>query len=165
MFFPKEMTEVELIILSKDIGAVAKVLSGYGVFHQIDSTYLGLENLGPSAWQEKAGNYSTLERRIQSIMQTVGLPEEYPAKANADNMVELESLTPAVNKIDEQVKGYGDQLSNEKKRLELLESQLRQLEPIADVNVEVGSLKKSSYMHSILGVLPAANIERLQTSI
>lgn len=165
MFFPKEMTEVELIIPSKDIVAVAKVLSGYGVFHQIDSTYLGLENLGPNAWQEKAGNYSTLERRIQSIMQTLGLPEEYPAKAKADNMVELDSLTPAVNRIDEEVKKYSDQLSSEKKRLELFESQLRQLEPIANVNVEVGALKKSAYMHSILGIIPAANISRLKTSI
>jgi V/A-type H+/Na+-transporting ATPase subunit I len=165
MFFPKEMTEVELIIPSKDIVAVAKVLSGHGVFHQVDSTYLGLENLGPSAWQEKAGNYSALERRIQAIMQTLGLPEEYPAKADAENMVEIESIRPAVDRIDEQVKGNSDQLSNEKKRLELLESQLRQLEPIADVKVEVASLNKSAYMHSILGVLPAANISRLKTSI
>ena len=57
MFVPREMTEVELIVPSKDLVAVAKVLSGNGVFHQVDSTYLGLENLGPSAWQEKAGNY------------------------------------------------------------------------------------------------------------
>lgn len=165
MFFPKEMTEVELIIPSKDIVAVAKVLSGHGVFHQVDSTYLGLENLGASAWQEKAGNYSALERRIQTIMQTLGLPEEYPTKADAENMVELDSIRPAVDRIDEQVKGNSDQLSNEKKRLELLESQLRQLEPIAEVKVEVGSLNKSAYMHSILGVLPAANIGRLKTSI
>jgi V/A-type H+-transporting ATPase subunit I len=165
MFFPRQMTEVELIIPSKDLVAVAKVLSGHGVFHQVDSTYLGLENLGPSAWQEKAGNYSALERRIQTIMQTLGLPDEYPSKAEADSMVELEIIRPAVDRIDEDVKKTGDQLSSEKKRLELLESQLRQLEPIANVNVEVGALKNSSYMHSILGTLPAANISRLQTSI
>jgi len=165
MFFPKEMTEVELIIPAKDIVAVTKVLSNQGVFHQIDSTYLGLENLGPNAWQEKAGNYSTLERRIQSMMQTLGLPEEYPTKASADDMVELEKLTPAVNRIEEEVKGISDQLSNQKKRLEMFEGQLRQLEPIANVDVEVGALKNSSYMHSILGIIPAANISRLKTSI
>jgi V/A-type H+-transporting ATPase subunit I len=165
MFFPKQMTEVELIIPSKDIVAVAKALSGNGVFHQVDSTYLGLENLGPSAWQEKAGNYSALERRIQAIMQTLGLPDEYPARTTADSMVELEAIKPSVDRIDEDVRKTSDQLSSEKKRLELLESQIRQLEPIADVNVEVSGLKNSSYMHSILGVLPAANIGRLQTSI
>jgi V/A-type H+-transporting ATPase subunit I len=165
MFFPKEMTEVELIVPSKDLVAVAKVLSGHGVFHQVDSTYLGLESLGPSAWQEKAGSYSALERRIQTIMQNLSLAEEYPSKVDADSMVELDAITPAVNRIDEEVKASTDQLSNEKKRLELLESQLRQLEPIADVKVEVGALRQSAYMHSILGVLPAGNINRLKTSL
>ncbi|HCK66201.1 MAG TPA: hypothetical protein DHW49_08030 [Anaerolineae bacterium] len=165
MFFPKEMSEVELIIPSKDIVAVAKVLSGHGVFHQVDSTYLGLESLGPSVWQDKAATYSALERRIQTIMQTLGVAEEYPTKADAESMVELDALTPAVNRIDEEVKGISEQLSTEKKRLELFESQLRQLEPIADVKVEVGALNKSSYLHSILGVVPASNISRLKTSI
>lgn len=165
MFFPKEMTEVELIIPSKDIVAVAKVLSGHGVFHQVDSTYLGLETLGPSTWQDKASNYSALERRIQTIMQTLGVTEEYPTKADAESMVELDALTPGVNRIDEEVKAISEQLSNEKKRLELFESQLRQLEPISNVNVEVGTLNKSSYLHSILGIIPASNINRLKTSI
>jgi V/A-type H+/Na+-transporting ATPase subunit I len=165
MFFPREMTEVELIVPSKDLVAVAKVLSGRGVFHQVDSTYLGLESLGPSAWQEKAGNYSALERRIQTIMQSLGLPEEYPAKANADSIVEFDAVRPSVDRIDEEVKATSDLLVSEKKRLELLETQLHQLEPIADVKVEVGTLRNSAYMHSILGILPAANIGRLQTSL
>jgi len=165
MFFPKEMTEVELIIPSKDLVAVAKVLSGRGVFHQLDSTYLGMENASPSVWQDKAGSYSTLERRVQGMMQTLNLPEQYPAKTDADSMVELDVVRPAVDRIDEDVKGAGEQLVSEKKRLELLESQLRQLEPIADVNYEVGTLRNSSYLHSILGVIEADKVERLQTSL
>jgi hypothetical protein len=75
MFFPEPMTEVELIVPSKDLLAVTKVLGNRGVFHQIDSTYLGAENLGPNTWQEKAAAYSTLERRIQIIMQNLNLEE------------------------------------------------------------------------------------------
>jgi hypothetical protein len=41
MFFPKPMSEVELIVPSKDLLAVTKALSGYGVFHQTDSNYPG----------------------------------------------------------------------------------------------------------------------------
>ena len=165
MLFPKEMSEVELIVPSKDLVAVAKVLSGQGVFHQVDSAYLGSESLGPNVWHEKAGAYSVLERRIQSIMQTVGLVEEYPLKAEIESMVDLDAVRPKVDQIEEEVKGVSDQLSGEKKRVELLESQLRQLEPIANVNVEVGALRKSAFMHSILGVVPAANISRLKTSL
>ena len=165
MFFPREMTEVELIIPSKDLVAVAKVLSGHGVFHQVDSTYLGLENLGPSAWQERAASYSALERRIQTTMQTLNLAEDYSRSYDFDTMADLDTVRPAVEGIENEVKSIGDQLNNERKRLEQLESQLRQLEPIADVNVEVSSLRKSNFLHSILGVLPAANVNRLQTSL
>jgi len=165
MFFPREMTEVELIIPSKDLVAVARALSGHGVFHQLDSTYLGMESSGPSAWQDKAGNYSALERRVQGMMQTVGLPEMYPTHAKPGSLIDYDTLRAAVDRVDEDVKSTGDQLIGEKKRLELLESQLRQLEPIAHVNYEVGALRKSSYMHSILGVIEADKVERLETSL
>ncbi|HJQ14209.1 MAG TPA: V-type ATPase 116kDa subunit family protein [Anaerolineales bacterium] len=165
MFFPREMTEVELIIPSKDLVAVAKVLSGHGVFHQMDSTYLGLENLGPSTWQERAAGYSALERRIQTIMQTLNLTESYTGSYDFDNMVDLDTVRPSVERVENEVKSTSDQLNSERKRLEQLESQLHQLEPIADVNVEVSALRKSSFLHSILGVLPAANVHRLETSL
>lgn len=165
MFFPREMTEVELIIPSKDLVAVAKVLSGHGVFHQVDSTYLGLENLGPSAWQERAASYSALERRIQTVMQTLNLTEDYAGSRDFDNIVDLDKVRPAVDRIENEVKSISDQLSNERKRLEQLESQLHQLEPIADVNVEVSALRKSNFLHSTLGIIPAANVSRLQTSL
>ena len=48
MFFPEAMTEVELIVPSKDLLAVTEVLGKQRVFHQIDSTYLGVENLEPN---------------------------------------------------------------------------------------------------------------------
>jgi len=92
MLFPEPMTEVELIVPSKDLLAVTKVLGNRGVFHQIDSTYLGLENLGPNTWQEKAAAYSTLERRIQVIMQNLNIPEEYSAPSNIDSVAELEPI-------------------------------------------------------------------------
>ena len=165
MFFPREMTEVELIIPSKDLVGVAKVLSGQGVFHQVDSTYLGLESLGPSTWQEKAANYSTLERRIQTVMQTLNLQEEQRGSSDFDSIVELDAVHPAVDRIEDEVKKMSDQLGVEKKRLEMLESQLRQLEPIADIKFEVGVLRNATYLHSIFGIMPKNNIQRLADSL
>lgn len=165
MFFPEAMTEVELIVPSKDLLAVTKVLGNKGVFHQIDSTYLGLENLGPNTWQEKAATYSTLERRIQVIMQTLNLEEQYSGVPNFDEPVDLEPIQAAVDRIEAEVKKTNDQLSAEKKILEQLESQLHQLEPIADTNVDVGALRQSHYMHSVLGIIPSENVSRLETSL
>ena len=164
MFFPEAMTEVELIVPSKDLLAVTKILGKQGVFHQIDSTYLGLENLGPSTWQEKAAAYSTLERRIQVILQTLSLEEKYSG-SDFDSVAELDPLKAGVDRIEADVKQVNDQLSVEKKRLEQLESQLHQLEPIANTNVDVGALRKSNYLHSVLGIIPAENVSRLETSL
>lgn len=165
MIFPKAMSEVELIVPSKDLVAVAKVLSTRGVFHQVDSTYLGLESLGPSSWQEKTANYSTMERRIQVLMQILNLLEEQRGSTDFDTIVDLETVRPAVDRIEDDVKNTNDQLINERKRLEQFESQLRQLEPISHVKFDVGSLRNSSYLHSILGEIPASNINRLETSL
>jgi V/A-type H+/Na+-transporting ATPase subunit I len=165
MFFPEAMTEVELIVPSKDLLAVTKVLGNHGVFHQLDSTYLGLENLGPSTWQETAASFSTLERRIQVIMQNLNLAEEYSGVSDFDSIAELDPIQSAVDRIEAEVKQISDQLTAEKKTLEQLESHLHQMEPIADTNVDVGALRKSNYMHSVLGIIPAENISRLETSL
>jgi len=165
MFFPEAMTEVELIVPSKDLLAVTKVLGKRGVFHQIDSTYLGLENLGPNTWQETAASFSTMERRIQVIMQTLNLEEEYSGVSDIDSLADLNRIQSAVDRIEAEVKKTSDQLAAEKKTLEQLESQLHQLEPIADTNVDVGALRKSKYLYSVLGIIPAANISRLETSL
>jgi V/A-type H+/Na+-transporting ATPase subunit I len=165
MFFPKTMTEVELIVPAKDLVSVTKVLGARGSFQQVDSTYLGVENLGPNTWQEKAASYSTLERRIQAIMQTLNLEEQYSGSPNFDSTVEISTLQSAVERIEAEVRGTSDQLNSEKKNLEQLESQLHQLEPLAEVNVEVGALRKSKYLYSVLGIMPADSVSRLETSL
>jgi V/A-type H+-transporting ATPase subunit I len=165
MFFPKTMTEVELIVPAKDLVAVTKVLGSRESFHQIDSTYLGVESLGPNTWQETAASYSTLERRIQAIMQTLGLEEAYAGSPSVDSTVDLSAVQAAVERIEAEVKATGDQLNSEKKNLEQFESQLHQLEPIADLNVDVGALRNSKYLYSVPGIMPKDSESRLETSL
>jgi len=165
MFFPKAMTELELIVPAKDLVAVTKVLGSHGNFQQIDSTYLGLENLGPSTWQEKSAGYSALERRIQVTMQTLSLEEEYSGSAEINSAVDVDTVQSALERIEAEVKVKGDELNIEKKNLEQLENQLHQLEPIADINVEIGALNKSKYLYSVPGIMPAESVSRLETSL
>jgi V/A-type H+-transporting ATPase subunit I len=134
-------------------------------FHNIDSTFLGVYGLGPNTWPEKAAAFSTLERRIQAIMQTLNLEEAYAGSAEFDSTVELSTLQAAVDRIEADVRGTGDQLNAEKKNLEGLESQLHQLEPIADLNVDVGALRKSRFLYSVPGTMPADSVSRLETSL
>src|SRR5688572_9819822 len=165
MFFPKAMTEVELIVPAKDLVAVTKVLGSRGNFQQVDSTYLGLENLGPSTWLEKAANYSTLERRIQVIAQNLNLSEEYAGSSNSDSTDDFDAMQARVDRIEGNVKDTTDQMLAEKKKLEQLESQFQQLQPIADLDFEIGALRRSKYLYSIAGTMPADQVNRLETSL
>jgi V/A-type H+-transporting ATPase subunit I len=161
MFFPRTMTEVELIAPAKDLVAVTKVLGSRGNFQQIDSTYLGLENLGPSTWQDTSASYSALERRIQVLAQNLNLSEEYSGSPKADSDMDLSTLQAGVEYIEANVKDTVGQMSAEKKKLEQLESQLQQLQPIADLDYEIGALRKSKYLYSITGVIQTDNLTRL----
>ena len=138
MFFSKSMSELELIVPSKDLLGVMKILSGHGVFHQADSSYTSLDPESGSAnvWQEKAFAYSSLERRVQIVLQTLGIVESQPVSADFQDVVELEAVTPAFEQIETEVKQTSDKLAEQNKHLEQLESTLRQLEPLVDINLE-----------------------------
>lgn len=166
MFFPKEMTEIELIVPSKDLVAVTKVLSGRGVFHQTDSNFPGSapESGGAGAWQEKAAAYAALERRIQVVIQSLNVDEGRPS-SDFESMVDIEKVRPVAEEIEAEVKKTGDQLANERKHLEQLENALHQLEPVAEVDFDVSLLRNSRYLFSMLGQIPAASVDRLHTSL
>ncbi|MGE5464654.1 MAG: V-type ATP synthase subunit I [Syntrophothermus sp.] len=165
MLFPREMTEIELIVPSKDLLAVTKVLSGYGVFHQTDSNYPGVASGSANTWQDTAGQYSALERRIQTLMQQLNIDEGRPPSKEYDAMADLEKLRPAVEEIEGEVRSVTDELSEQRKRLESLDSIVRQLEPVEGVDLDISSLRDSRYMFSMLGQMPASNLDRLETSL
>jgi len=168
MFFPKAMTELELIVPSKDLVAVTKVLSSYGVFHQTDSTYPGSKG-GPEAgtanWQEISAAYTSLERRLQNILQVLEIDEGQPQSVESMGMVEIEKITAAVDQIEGEIKNSSDQLAEGRKRIEQLESIRSQLEPVREVDLDISALRNPQYTYAMLGLIPSANIERLETSL
>jgi V/A-type H+-transporting ATPase subunit I len=159
------MTEIELIVPSKDLLAVTKVLSGYGVFHQTDSNYPGVASGSSNTWQETAGQYSALERRIQTVMQQLDIDEGQPPAKDYEAMVDLEKIRLVVEQIETEVRSASDELTEQRKRLEQLESIIRQLEPVEEVDIDISSLHESRYLFSMLGLMPAANLDRLETSL
>jgi len=167
MFFPKAMSELELIVPSGDLLGVMKILSGHGVFHQADSSYPAFESDSgsPDSWQEKAAVYAGLERRVQIVLQTLGIAENRPASADFKDLVDPDAVNPTLEKIETEVKQTSDQLADNRKRVEQLEGTVRQLEPVVDIEFDISSLRDSHILYSTLGTMPAANVDRLQTSL
>ncbi len=167
MFFPKAMSEIELIVPSKDLLKVMRILSGHGVFHQAEGAGTSLESQAGSAgdWQEKAATYAALERRVQGVMQALKIDEAPPPSTEFVDVAQIETVVPVLERIEGDVKQAVDQLAEERKRLEHLEGNRRQLEPVADVDLDMTALRGTHYLLSMLGTMPAENVSRLQTSL
>ncbi len=166
MFFPKAMSEIELIVPSKDLLQVMRVVSGHGVFHQAEAGYPGLqvESGSGNTWQEKSSQYGALERRVQNLLQALGI-DASGASSEFQDVIEVEAVVPRLEAVESEVKEIADKLADRKRSLEQLESDVRQLEPVGDIDLELGRLGDTHFVCSILGVMPADNVSRLQTSL
>jgi vacuolar-type H+-ATPase subunit I/STV1 len=167
MFYPQEMKELELVVPAKDLVPVTKILAGRGVFHQVDASYLSADSQSGSAntWQEKATLFGGLERRVQVLMQVLSIDEGQLPSSDRDIVVETDGVSASVEEVETAVKKLTDALNAEEKHLDQLETIIRQLEPVANVDLDISALRNPRYLFSLLGVIPIANIERLQTSL
>jgi V/A-type H+-transporting ATPase subunit I len=166
MLFPEEMTELELIVPEKDLIAVTRTLAGRGVFQQIDASNLG-SKVGVEAtesWRDRAAAYALLERQLVVIMQTLSV-EDGSLPSSQPDLVDIASVRPQVEQIEQEVRSATGQMATNEKRITQLQNQLRELEPIAGTDLDLSVLHQPRYIHSTLGVMPVANIERMKTSL
>jgi len=167
MFYPQEMTEIEIIAPAKDLIAVTKALSGQGIFSQNDVSYLGTGKNNPQAnlWQDKAAAYSILERRLHSILLSLGVQKTSPSEKDYDTLIDADKAKTTVDEVEKQVKDLVDQISLETKKIERLNMVLLQVEPLSGIDVDFSQLQNAKYVASIIGIIPNEHIERLSTSL
>jgi V/A-type H+-transporting ATPase subunit I len=167
MFFPQEMTALELIIPEKDLLAVTNVLTRLGVFHQVDASHLGsrAKSASVESWKERASIYATLERQILLVMQALEVEEGTPPRDEEPTVVEIDEIRSILEQIEGAVKNTTGEMAANQKRLEQLQANINELEPVADIDLDLGMLRDPKYIHSIFGSMPVSNLERLQTSL
>ena len=167
MFFPQEMTALELIIPEKDLLAVTNILAGQGVFHQVDASHLGsrARTEDVDSWKERASAYATLERQILLAMQALDVEEGTPPKGEEPTVAALDEIRPVIEQIEGAVKEVTNQLVASQKKREQLEENVHELEPVSGIDLDLGMLREPRYIHSILGTMPVSNLDRLQTSL
>lgn len=166
MFFPKAMSEIELIVPSRDLLRVMRVVSGHGVFHQVEGGYGAAqsdEGKG-NTWQEKSSAYAGLERRIQNLLQVLGLPAA-EGPSDFQDVAEIDVVSPKLDGIEAEVKHITDGLAERKRQLEQLETDQRQLRPVEGLDLDLASLRETHFVSATLGVMPAENVGRLSTSL
>jgi V/A-type H+-transporting ATPase subunit I len=167
MFFPQAMTDIQLIVPARDMMAVTNVLAGQGVFHQVDASYLSSKaNLTlHESWQDKAAEYAVLERRILFVMKSLGVEEGSPENIEKTSMIEIDMALPQVEHLEREVNAASKKLAGEQEKLEQLQTTLQQIEPLAGIDFDMSALRNPQHIFSMLGIIPSANMDRLQTSL
>jgi len=163
MFFPQEMTELEIIVPEKDLLPVTNVLARQGVFHQVDSSYLSSHAEGKvgESWKERASAYAALERQIMVTMQALAVEDGDPPSDQA-TLIKLEAVRPLVEQIEQDVKNTNDVLTSSTKKMEELQNHIRQLLPIADIDIDISLLQNPRYVFPCwaLCLLPTWTVSR-----
>jgi len=166
MFRPQAMSKVELAVPEHDVVPVTEMLAASGVFHPTPSSHLGGERglRYPENWQERAAAFAELERRILAVMGTLGV-DEGPLPTETPRLIEPEMAQMDIERLEWEAQAPVRGLEEGQRRLTRLQHYLGQLEPIADLEVDLGTLRSLRYTSVLPGTMPAANLERLQTSL
>ncbi len=167
MFYPQEMTEVEILVPENEALAATRVLAGEGILHQVDASYLSSKT-GEEMdhdWADKSVAFAELERRIRSMMQTLDVSEGTPPSTVSDSVLELEGVRSTVGRLEKDLQSMTEELNSTRKKLDELQGYAQQVEPIAQLDINLDILRQPQYVFSLLGTMPADRVERLRTSI
>ena len=166
MFRSKAMSKVELVVPEHDVVPVTEALAATGVFHLTSTDHMCIESTAcqTDEWHEWATAFAILERRILAVMEALGV-DPGPAPAETPHLVAPEAAETDVERLEQETQAPVQELEEEQRRLTRLQRYRSQLEPIADLQVDLGTLRSLRYTFVMLGTMPVANMERLRTSL
>lgn len=160
------MSRVELAVPERDVVPVTEALAESGVFHVIATDHLCPDDVACEAneWQAWAADYTALEQRILGVMAALGV-EPGPAPAETPHLIAPEVAEMDVGHLEQEAQAPIHELEEERQRLAQLERYVTQLEPLTDLGVDLGAIRSLRYTFAMLGTIPSANVERLESSL
>lgn len=166
MFRSQEMSRVELIVPERDVVHVTQALADSGVFHPVLTERLGEEHVPARGtnWAERAAALASLEQRIQTVMKSLAVDEGLPPQAPPE-LIEPDIARLDVARLEQEIQAPVRELEEEEARLTQMQRYLGQLRTIASLDVDIERIRRLRYVFALIGTMPVANIERLQTSL
>lgn len=166
MFKPQAMDKVELIIPERDVVRATEALAASGVFHHIPTPQLNTAtpSRGIDEWQTWTTELVALERRVLIVMEELKI-NEGPPPATAPHIIEPRVAQRDIERLEHEAETPVRELEAARRRLIQLQKYVSQLMPIADLDVDMGTLRGMRYTFAMLGSMPIANIERLESNL
>jgi V/A-type H+/Na+-transporting ATPase subunit I len=167
MFKPQAMDKVELIIPEREVVRTTEALAASGLFHHIPATQtniIGRPARGGDVWQTWSKDLAGLERRILFVMEELKIDVGAPPTVSP-HIIEPSVAERDIERLEHEAETPVHELEAAQRRLTQLQKYVSQLTPIAELDVDLGTLRDMHYMFVLLGAMPLANIERLESSL
>ncbi len=165
MFRAQEMSRVELIVPERDVVNVTRVLADSGIFHPILTEQLDAEYWTHDAnGYEQAAALASLEQRILAMIKSLAV-DEGPPPSTSPELVEPETAQLDVARLEQEIQAPVRALEEEEARLNQMQRYVNQLRTIAGLDIDLERMRSLHYVFALMGTMPVANLERLQTGL
>ena len=165
MFRPQAMLKVQFAVPKHDIIRVTEALAASGVFHLTQERPINDFGTSPNLnqWHEWGVTFEALEQRILAVTESLNVSEGPPPET--PHLIKPEVAARDIAHLERETQGPMRKLESAHRRLDRLQRYLGQLEPIANLNINLEDLRVLRYTRIIIGTMPTANIERLRSSL
>jgi V/A-type H+-transporting ATPase subunit I len=166
MFRALAMSKVELVIPEQVVIPVTEALAASAVFHPTLHRYFSPEDTPgqTSQWRDWVNAFTTLERRILDVMEALDMDEGSPP-SETPHLIEPDEATLDVEHLEQETLTCVRDLEAQKQHLAQLQRYVSQLQPIANLDADMDTLRNLRYLFAVLGTIPIANLERLRSSL
>jgi V/A-type H+-transporting ATPase subunit I len=160
------MSKVQLIIPEQIVIPVTEALADSGVFHPTLNRYLSPEDTPGQVnkWRDWVNTFTSLERRILDVMEALDLDEGAPP-SDTPHLIEPDEAALDVEHLEQETLTCVRELDEQKQHLAQLQRYINQLQPVAELNADLDTVRNLRYLFAILGTIPIANLERLRSSL
>ncbi|MFN2155368.1 MAG: hypothetical protein ACK2UX_09050, partial [Anaerolineae bacterium] len=155
-----------MVIPERDVIPVTETLIGSSLFHLSSNIYAEVQDkeYQTQEWQEQTTEFAAIEQQLVNVLKALDF-QEPSSFSEPVQLIELSDARSAVNRLDEEVRRPIDEVESVQRELTQHERYLDELEPLADLGVDLDALRHTEYIHVILGVMPTANIDRFRSSL
>lgn len=169
MLIPERMREVNLFIYEEDIQPVTLALARLGVV-QIEEETGAKESTRTARWQSLAATYGAQERRLAELSEILAidhtatvLPTVLPYDLNIEQ--EHKQLAATLQEADDTIRAWQQREREAQQELTHLHLLIEQLRLLAPVQIPVELMSTLQTIHLTVGVMPTANLTRIQTAL
>ena len=165
MFTPARMREVNLFIRDGDIVALSAALVRLGMLQVEEEP--GRADAGSfSRWTGLAKAYTAQARRAEELLAGLGIAwQKSTAPEQLDLEQDLAQIVTALDQIEQAVDDWRQRRSTTAQEADRVHLVIEQLQLLAPLDVPVERLAQFERLHLTIGVMPTANLLRLQTSL